>query len=519
MEDKITDALEESDEIVAEEVVSVIEEQDADNVKQSAEYKEFEQKLADVGEDYDALVDFYNNIDTQLEPELYECCKEVAKTKLCEVQRSCLDAVISDAAAMACQEIRTAIAEADRYGFDEKILADAKLKLDKLLDISEHKVLSDFCSKIDTIGIPEIFEFRAMLESEGFKHENVSRYTSKINDRYWTIIYKESCAKCKQSVVHELVRDEVAANDLISCFEKCGVSPYKVAAYTTRVKNVFELRKEYDNVRTPIVNEIREKSLQFVGGIIEKDISSSSVSCIEPDIFICDDAAIRQHLVSDPFNSLYIDEEIPLLYMYRYGYDDNSTPVFSITNEAMYFPCEDEEQPYIRIPFENIGDIRAAVTTGEVYICYDDASVIIQTELPYKVRVLLGTAIRKIADYLIDSKRKNQTLLDSLRYEYDRNLALLFKKYPIPNDDIYSFEKPQSLIDLQTALESSEPWVCKCGKVNKGNFCSQCGTNKDEGIIEWTCDCGTVNRANFCTSCGGPRPQNDENEETVDIIE
>ena len=46
-------------------------------------------------------------------------------------------------------------------------------------------------------------------------------------------------------------------------------------------------------------------------------------------------------------------------------------------------------------------------------------------------------------------------------------------------------------------------WKClKCGTINTGKFCSNCGYKR-----EWTCDCGTVNLGRFCTECGKLRLQ------------
>lgn len=54
----------------------------------------------------------------------------------------------------------------------------------------------------------------------------------------------------------------------------------------------------------------------------------------------------------------------------------------------------------------------------------------------------------------------------------------------------------------QAPAESS--WICECGHVNTGKFCSECG--KPAPQAEWTCSCGTVNKGKFCSECGKPRP-------------
>ncbi len=49
-----------------------------------------------------------------------------------------------------------------------------------------------------------------------------------------------------------------------------------------------------------------------------------------------------------------------------------------------------------------------------------------------------------------------------------------------------------------------ESWVCSCGNVNKGKFCSECGNPRPSG--PWVCSCGTANKGKFCSECGRPRP-------------
>lgn len=48
--------------------------------------------------------------------------------------------------------------------------------------------------------------------------------------------------------------------------------------------------------------------------------------------------------------------------------------------------------------------------------------------------------------------------------------------------------------------EEKFPWLCKCGKENKSNFCSECGAAKD--FDYWICSCGTKNHGKFCMECG-----------------
>ena len=44
-------------------------------------------------------------------------------------------------------------------------------------------------------------------------------------------------------------------------------------------------------------------------------------------------------------------------------------------------------------------------------------------------------------------------------------------------------------------------WKCKCGTVNTGKFCTECGSAQG-----WTCGCGAVNKGKFCSECGSKKP-------------
>lgn len=66
----------------------------------------------------------------------------------------------------------------------------------------------------------------------------------------------------------------------------------------------------------------------------------------------------------------------------------------------------------------------------------------------------------------------------------------------------------QQQAQQQAAKAAAGGWTCpKCGKVNTGKFCSECGAAKPVEAGSWTCPkCGKANTGKFCSECGEPKP-------------
>jgi membrane protease subunit (stomatin/prohibitin family) len=51
-------------------------------------------------------------------------------------------------------------------------------------------------------------------------------------------------------------------------------------------------------------------------------------------------------------------------------------------------------------------------------------------------------------------------------------------------------------------------WTCRCGTINQGKFCQECGARKPSGVPLYRCDkCGwqqedPANPPKFCPECG-----------------
>lgn len=72
--------------------------------------------------------------------------------------------------------------------------------------------------------------------------------------------------------------------------------------------------------------------------------------------------------------------------------------------------------------------------------------------------------------------------------------------------NLFAMAQQQAANQPQTQANTSNGWTCKCGNVNTGAFCSNCGEKKPAPAGEWTCKCGTVNTGNFCSNCGEKKP-------------
>lgn len=56
----------------------------------------------------------------------------------------------------------------------------------------------------------------------------------------------------------------------------------------------------------------------------------------------------------------------------------------------------------------------------------------------------------------------------------------------------------------QPAAAPIGSWTCKCGTINTGKFCTECGASQG-----WVCTCGAVNKGKFCADCGAKKPENE----------
>ena len=70
-------------------------------------------------------------------------------------------------------------------------------------------------------------------------------------------------------------------------------------------------------------------------------------------------------------------------------------------------------------------------------------------------------------------------------------------------------QQAQQALQPNAAVQQMDDgaWTCKCGQMNSGKFCSNCGGPKPAPAGSWTCKCGQTNTGKFCPNCGSPAPQ------------
>lgn len=76
-------------------------------------------------------------------------------------------------------------------------------------------------------------------------------------------------------------------------------------------------------------------------------------------------------------------------------------------------------------------------------------------------------------------------------------------------------QQQQAQTMQQPAQANANAWKCSCGAMNKGRFCSECGSKKPEGVPLYKCDkCGwepedPAHPPKFCPECGDPFDESD----------
>ena len=85
------------------------------------------------------------------------------------------------------------------------------------------------------------------------------------------------------------------------------------------------------------------------------------------------------------------------------------------------------------------------------------------------------------------------------RFEKEKENIRLYSEIAKAANTVAAARTVQSVNPAQKPLEKVL-WLCKCGKENKANLCSECGSQKS--FEKWVCSYGTKNSGKFCMECG-----------------
>ena len=71
--------------------------------------------------------------------------------------------------------------------------------------------------------------------------------------------------------------------------------------------------------------------------------------------------------------------------------------------------------------------------------------------------------------------------------------------------NLFAMQPQPASAPAPSAAPAADGWMCACGAVVTGKFCTECGAKRPEKA-GWTCACGSVNLGKFCPECGAKKP-------------
>lgn len=472
---------------------------------------DFQRRLSDAGDKYNELISIYNNLKNEpLSPEQIEQYTEEIKELIIAIQVKHMSEITAGIEEMTHLQIKEAIAKLAYYNFDDAIMQAELKQLDKKLDEVELRTLADFCSILQSVSISDIVCFREKLKADGFKSENIAVYINQIDEYYWTLFYEKSCDECKQTIISKTITDKQKLQQLLENFENCGKTPEYTAPYIERIKSLLAIQTDYEQKKQSIISDTHNKLVSYVSETIIKSVLPQTRECYKPEVYIQGIDSLNEYSEFDSCKGFYAEDEAPVFYIFQLN-GSQRIPNLSITNNAMYLAKSSSNGQIIKIPLETITELKPAKLFNEISVICVTGTGSIYSVLPYKAKVFLANAIYEIVKFIVRTRPQSRQLLTTSRNEYMQKISECFEHFPIPNDDkivINAVNNKQTRATNNTVVDNTVPnqmWVCKCGNINKGNFCSACGGKKETSNREWICSCGSKNTANFCPSCGKRR--------------
>ena len=475
---------------------------------------DFQRRLSEAHGKYDKLVSLYNNITREpLSQEQIEQYSKDIQDRIIAVQTIHLGEISAGFENMTHPQIKKAITQITHYDFDDALMLRELQRLNARLDEIELQILADFCSELQSASISDILSFKEKIKTDGFKSENTSVYNGQIDERYWSLIYDESCGECKQTVILKSVADKKKLQDLLENFEKCGKLPEQISPYIERIKSLLGIQSDYEQQKKAIVSDAHNKLAAYVSETITKNVLPHTRECYKPEVYIQGRESLEEYSKFDNCDEMYADDEESIFYIYQLNGGKDPIPNLSITNNAMYLSKSSSDGQVIRVPLETITELKPAKIFNEISVVCVTGTYSIYSVLPYKAKVFLANAIYDIIRFVVRLRPQSKQLLTNCYNEYMQNIVTCFERCTIPNDDKILVStaitaRPGNTNNTSVSDKAqNQPWMCKCGNINRGNFCMKCGSKRDAGTPLWICTCGNLNKGKFCSKCGTPRKE------------
>lgn len=291
---------------------------------------------------------------------------------------------------------------------------------------------------------------------------------------FWKVVAKINKHKNNAEKEYEILKGKYLVL-LEDCLEKYSILNDNFTRTTQRGTDSMEQQDEAN----------RNGSFSITGGEMLAKLSYEELSCFIRNLFTKHNLTniINYYIPGDnKFDNklrkamaayAYVESDEKCMVLLDDTIFGSATDGFVFTNKNIYFNNSEYKKQCVAI--EDIDDV------------YEDVSHSIK-------RIYLST---DKGDYWFASGDK----------EHSRHLEMLIEliNYVISEEE-YEEEEKETIPVAQINSQSSDKWQCKCGNINTGNFCGNCGTSKKDAVpTTWTCSCGSVNKGNFCGNCGSRR--------------
>ena len=505
--------------------------------------KEFDKKFVAAGNDYDLLVAAKKALPAAKLPESeakkYEA---LLHTKIIDAQRSALSELVAYASDENHAQICKRFEQANHFTYDSTLLKEASQKLVSRISEMEHSVLSNMCKNISEQNRDELLELKKAIEKFNYKKEIIKQYTEGIDKRLDDIHFIELTEKCSDNTLMALKTPEVVA--LCGELESYLNTDKNPSAYIARLKQYLDIRKAYDQDVKELYQSGKNDLIGYISSVVTNSLLPHTRECYKPEVYIQGASSLAEYRKADNCVKFYDDNiEYPVFYIFQLN-GANKIPNVSITNLNMYLSKSSSDGKVVVVPLETITALKPARIFSSISVTTSTEAATIHSELPFAAKQYLTNTLSSIINRIVQYKAQVQSQLTVRTSHYKQDAQNCFNAYPVTvlkqtstaNLERTIIEAPKTVVPVseplldkteatststvssdgvnsvgrttpaaQVGSTSNGSWLCSCGKINEGKFCSGCGTSREQGTPVWKCVCGNYNKGKFCPKCGNQK--------------